>query len=167
VVDAGAVRASLWVYANGSDVAILLATVTPRRHPKIHANVDQFSVYSNTFLKKMIGALGCRTANLKVCRLLVGCLAQEADTIELGGASLSDSISRRLTSSYGLKPPEQGTNLKIRVYLHWRMPAVGQRLERILVECFLNSSALASVSVSMRTSKFLRILTPRIARGLL
>jgi hypothetical protein len=73
VVDAGAVHASLQVYAIGSDVAILLVTVTPRRHPKIHANIDQFSMYSNTLLKKMIGALRRRAANLKVCRLLVGC----------------------------------------------------------------------------------------------
>lgn len=78
MVDAGAVRASLRVYAIGSDVAILLATVTPHRHPKIHANVDQFSMYSNTLLKKMIGTLRRRAANLKVCCLLVGCLQVRA-----------------------------------------------------------------------------------------
>ena len=47
------------------------------------------------------------------------------------------------------------------------MLAVGLRLQSVDMEYFLNISALALVSISIRMSKFLRILTPQIARGLL
>src|ERR1700734_3882905 len=73
VIGAGAIHASLRVDAVGPNVAVLLAAITPRRHPSARSNVNQQSVYSIAFPKEMVGTLGRRTANFEVCRLFFGC----------------------------------------------------------------------------------------------
>ena len=40
VIGTGAIHASLRVDAVGPNVAVLLAAITPRRHPKIHSNIN-------------------------------------------------------------------------------------------------------------------------------